>query len=275
MLIAAIIASGTLFHIHYLHDLRRTRKLSRITWTLLVLAIAFVVASFSVFWFQYPLPTPQPFRAELRSVSIYRGGGPLSFYMARFHSIQGDIISPVVYLTYIELTNLQRSPSTINEFTVSVAARSDGPWETLQPISLLSSELYFLFPIRPAAGGTIARVLFPYGTYFLGMPAKSEYLPNAELLKPSPVLELELRREIEPGHVAFGWAAFDIKGHQPILGFFRIAVRDAANISHSDVVPLPSSPPGRTMADVQPGGIYTAGSLTDLSKAYVKFYTGP
>jgi hypothetical protein len=87
----------------------------------------------------------ESFRAEVRS-GFVSDAGPLTSFMVSYQSMFGDTVSPIFYLTYFEITNLQDVPSRISEFKVAAAKTKRGDFEELIPIPLTSTRLYWVGP---------------------------------------------------------------------------------------------------------------------------------
>lgn len=85
----------------------------------------------------------EAFSAEVRC-SLVSDVGPLTFFIAAYPSVFGDTASPIFYLSYIQITNLQDVPSTISNFKVAVSKERDGPREDLIAIPLYHSTIYAL-----------------------------------------------------------------------------------------------------------------------------------
>lgn len=215
-----------------------------------------------------------PFRAEIRSVVFHDGPGPLTLFMVAYSSKYGQTTSPVYYLANIQIVNLQNVDSTIVEYSVGVSDNIDGPWDNLIPISLKSTNLYIL---GISKGGT-GKIGFPFGAYRLASAMKQDDMRHAALLAPYPQLEDELGKPIPPHRTINGWAAFDSKKRDGTKrNFFRITVRDSANIKFSSVASLPigKSLDNETMVDTRVGLMIKTGVIEDIGGFHVRYYSDP
>lgn len=228
---------------------------------------------------QTPAPTPQPtpagpaFSVEVRSAFV-SDSGPLTLYMVGYSSILGPTASPVLYLAYVQITNLQDVPSTVSEFRVAVSKEAEGPWEDLVPIPLDAVTLYSL-------GGkpTVPKLLsMSRGTSRLATQMKASDMKQVMLLKAEPHLALQFVRPIEPHHAVSGWVALDSLRHvglTPGQIFFRIMLRDTAGKGDKYVAELPRRAPGDSAMGINNGSLLVTAQLVDISNFKVKYYGDP
>jgi hypothetical protein len=220
---------------------------------------------------QTPAPKPgDPFRAEVRSVMFYDNTNPLSLFMVGYPSANGQNTSPVFYLMHIQIVNMQNITSTIVEYSVAASDNVNGPWENLVPISLMSTNLYALGITKPGSG----KVGIPQGAYRLATAMKPEDMRHAALLDPNPKLEAELGKPIQPHHTISGWAAFDSKRRSAARrNYFRISVRDSADVSFSGIAPLHVRKKTDTEADTRVGLIDKVGIISDISGFHIRYFS--
>lgn len=213
------------------------------------------------------------FSAEVRSACV-SDSGPLTLYMVTYPSLFGETASPVLYLTFMQVTNLQDVASTISEFRVAVSKEPEGPWEDLVPIPLATTSLYVLGK-SPASPKVLA---LGRGTYRLGTPMTTNDMKNAALLLANPILESEFARPIQPHSPISGWVALDSLRHvglTPGQIYFRVTIHDTANKGGKYVVPLPIRSPGESSMDVNTGTLQVTGVNADISSYHVKYYGAP
>jgi hypothetical protein len=117
-------------------------------------------------------------------------------------------------------------------------------------------------------------IWFPKGTYRLGTPPQPEALKNSAPIQMQPLFDVELRKQMLQYQSIEGWVAFDRqrKFSQPPI--FKIAVRDSSGTEDSIIVRLPR-PTTEGEADTGLATMRVAGPNTDLSRAFVKFYSDP
>lgn len=212
---------------------------------------------------------------EVRS-ALVSDSGPLTSFMVAYPSSFGQTASPIIYLAYIRITNLQDIPITISEFKLDASKESTGPWEELIPITLKGPKLYFLGTKTPDLPPPPKMLTFGYGTFRLATIIKRENLKNATLLEVNPILESEMANPIEAHHLVSGWAAFDSRSHRGLTPgpiYFRVNLRDTANKGGSYILSLPR-PTGPSI-DVDVGAVFVTGILNDISGFYVKYYSDP
>jgi hypothetical protein len=217
--------------------------------------------------------TPSLFSVEVRT-AIVSDSGPLTMYMVGYPSIYGQTASPIFYLAYIQITNLQDVTSTINEFKVAASKEPEGPWEDLVPIPLNITTLYSLGISTPYP----KTLVMGRGTYRLATPMKTEDMKQAAILSANPTLESELTKPVQPHLPISGWIALDSLRHvglSPGQIYFRIRLRDTANKSGAYVVVLPISQPGESSMDINNGSLQLTGLRTDISSFHVKYYGDP
>ena len=153
----------------------------------------------------------EPFSVEVRTAFV-SDSGPLTFYMAAYRSPLGLTASPIFYLVFLRVTNLQDIPSTIGDFGVAVSEESEGPWEDLVSIPLALSSLYSLGarsnnPGKPEDTPTV--VMGP-GTFRLLTPMTMEDMRYAMPLRPDRTLDSEFAKPIQPHSPISGWVALEL-----------------------------------------------------------------
>ena len=237
--------------------------------------IVFVALSFCLYWqssvWKNQNTSLTPFSVQVRS-ALVSDTGPLTLYMVEYPSMFGQTVSPVFYLAFIQITNLQDFASTISHFTVSASKRSDGPWENLEPIPLSSVRLFALGVDTPSP----KNVVFKHETYRLATPMTTKDMKHAALLNATPALGPLLANPIQPHSSISGWVALDPtthKGLTPGQVYFRISLRDTANKNDIYVAPLPTEKD--SSIDINNGSIQVTGLVTDISSFKVRFYSDP
>jgi hypothetical protein len=186
----------------------------------------------------------------------------------------GNTLSPIFYLTYLKITNLQNIPSAIIDLSIAASKERTGPWESLKPIPLDHTKLYSVGIKTPYP----KNLVIPRGTYRLATARTQEDLRYSALLNASPILQSELAKPIQPHYTVGGWIALDSplhKGLTPGQFYFRITVRDGANKGGAFVVPthIPSSE--SPSLDIDPPSLGVTGILEDLSHFTVRYYSDP
>ena len=217
----------------------------------------------------------ESFRAEVRS-GFVSDAGPLTSYMVAYQSMFGDTVSPIFYLTYFEITNLQDVPSRISEFKVEAAKTERGDFEELIPIPLTSTRLYW---VGPNSATQPKRLMLNRGTYRLGTQPARDEMKTAMLVIPPAVLQTRMAQTIPPHDSINGWAAFDSRQHRglsPGQIFFRITVRDTAGKRQTNVIPLPlRRPEDNSLMEANDVYIDTTGQIFDISGFTVRNYGDP
>ena len=211
------------------------------------------------------------FSVQVRS-ALVSDSGPLTLYMVAYPSIFGQTASPIFYLAFIQITNLQDIASTISEFSVYASKTPEGPWENLKPIPIASVRLFILGVRTPSP----KKVLFKHETYRLATPMTTKDMKHAALLNASPALGPKLAKPIQPHDSISGWVALDPtthKGLTPGQIYFRFSLRDTANKSDNYVVPLPIKKDSSIGLDN--GSIQVTGIVTDISQFKVHYYSDP
>lgn len=220
---------------------------------------------------------PKPFAIEVRFAFV-SDTGPLTFYMVGHPSLTADhpsrfenAASPVFYLAYIQITNLQDVPSTISDFKIAGSKDPQGPWEDLVPIHLATTTLYAL-----GSATTYPKTLMMgCGTARLATAMTKENMKNAEIVEAAPSLESEIAGSIPPHSTIRGWVALDSLRHaglSPGQIYFRFKMLDAANKSGTYVAELPRRYFGDSSMDLNCGTIKVSGIPADISDFHVKYY---
>ncbi len=231
------------------------------------------------FWPQLPAPTAtskeNPFSVEVRS-ALVSDRGPLTMFMLGYRSMLGDTASPVFYLAYIQLTNLQDLPSTISDFKIAASKEQEGPWEDLMPIPLSNAVLFSPGIKTPHA--KIGRL--QCGTYRFACVKRKEDMRLSAVMRISPALESEIAKPIQPHTTVRGWVALDSPRHlglSPGQIYFRVKIGDTTNKqAGSYVTPLPIKHREDTSMDVNCGAIEVVGErAADFSKFHVRYYDEP
>ncbi len=238
--------------------------------TILITALGFCLYWQDSIW-KNQRPQSTPFSVQVRS-ALVSDSGPLTLYMVVYPSRFGQTASPVFYLAFIQITNLQDIASTISEFSVSASKSSDGPWENLEPIPLSSVRLFSLGARTP----TPKNVVFKHETYRLATPMTKDDMKHAALLNANPALGPKLAKPIQPHNSISGWVAFDPpthKGLTPGQVYFRVSLRDTANKSDNYIVLLPTKKD--SSIDIDNGSIQVTGLVADISQFKVRYYSDP
>ena len=273
MFASGVAVGLTLLHLHYRHGYKRKQKIGRATISLFTAAIlSFMIAIVDLAMEAAP-NVADPFRAEVRAAMIHDALGPLSLFMVGYNSMYGRTASPVVYLVYLQVVNLQDVPSTIANYSVAVSDNETGPWGDLVPIPLVSSDLYALGTNQPGHG-TIA---FPRGAYRLGTSMQREDMTKAALMNPSPKFDVELSQPIQPHDTVRGWAAFGTRGRvgEQVRNYFRVTLRDTADVSFASIAALYRCSPDDVEADTAIALMDKMGPILDISDFHVRYYGEP
>jgi hypothetical protein len=237
----------------------------------LMFVLVLLVLGTVIFDYQDRRRLTDPFRVEVRT-SCVSDSGPLTLYMVTYPSVFGQTASPILYLAYIQIVNLQGVPSTMNDFEVAVSKEPEGPWEDLMQIPLVGTTLYAL----GSAASRPVRMSMGQGLYRFS-PRPAEEMRAASLLSAEPILESELGKPIPPYSPVHGWVAFDSWRHvglTPGRIYFRVTLRDAANKGGQYVVPLLVGNQISPSA-LNTGSFVVTGMSADLSNYYVKYYSDP
>lgn len=212
------------------------------------------------------------FGVEVRSALVSESG-PITLYMVTHPSMFGNTASPVFYMAYVQITNLQDIPSTIREIKFAISEQPEGPWESLVPIPLAHTSLYALGASTPYRK-TLA---FSNGTYRISTLVKKD-MEKAARLFAKPTLQSELSNAIEPHRTVTGWVALDPPSHRsmpPGKFYLRVALGDTAHRNGTYVVELASGKAEEVSVDVDNGSIEVLGTLEDISGYYLRYYSDP
>jgi len=220
-----------------------------------------------------------PFGVEVRTAFV-SDSGPLTFYMVSYRSPLGLTVSPVFYLMFVRITNLQDVGSTISGFEVAVSEKKEGPWEELVSIPLFTSSLYSLGTsvpdnsVKPEDTPTL--VMGPGAFRLTAMTM--ENMKYAIPLRPDRTLESEFSKPIPPHSPISGWVAFDSRRQMGVAAkeiYFRITLRDTAGKLGQYVEPLPIGRGDGASTYVDTGMMRIDGRVTDISSFNVKYYSDP
>jgi len=224
---------------------------------------------------QVSTPPSVPFRVGVRSMAVSDAPGELTLFMVGYRSMYGDTASPVFCLANLEIVNGRGFQVTVDRVGLAVGDNADGPWVDLVQIPLRGRALYML-GAQPGAASQ-KKVEYPHGTYRLSSPMKAKALNSAALLTPTPILEAELLKPIQPHDTAAGWAAFDSprRSTKAVPNYVRITVRDTTGVLISSVIESPRPQARDAEHDVQPGIIETAGMIVNIRKFHVRRYSDP
>jgi hypothetical protein len=189
-----------------------------------------------------------------------------------------QIVSPIPFLLYAQVTNLENVPSNITDYSVEVSSYRFGPWHPLPSISLRSCDLYVIgVDVGPPGLGPPGKSLrFSRGSYLLATPPAAKYLASGDLLKPDHLLESELGHNIQPHDHVEGWAAFDHADNFMVFRsksiYFRITVRDSAGLEGSTVSKIPVF--SNESSDTTMATFTRLGLVRDLSDDPILPYSG-
>jgi len=211
----------------------------------------------------------------IRSTQVFTGKGPLAVYMVGYNSFHGSTVSPVMALTNILIHSNSNEPNTIESYRVAVGKTANGPWVDLVPIPLQGTALYMLgLKTVPSPKDAI----IGKGAYILGAPhLTTDDMKIAALLQPYPTFESQLSRPIQPHSTIGGWAAFDVRDrNDDAMGnFYKVTLRDSANVITASVYPLPARKPGDDAEqDTQQGRLVVTGAVSDISKFHIRYFGG-
>lgn len=214
-----------------------------------------------------------PFSVEVRSAMVF-DSGPLTMFMVGYPSMFGVTASPVFYLAYMQITNLQDFPASISDLKIAASKEREGPWEDLVPIPLVGTTLFTLGISTPHP----KTLRMSRGTYRIANTKTQDDMKLSAIVNASPALETEIGKPIAPHATVRGWIALDSlrrSGLTPGQIYFRIKMLDAANKSSLVIAELPSKQPGDSSLDVNCGEIQIVGVRTDISGYHVKYYGDP
>ena len=222
----------------------------------------------------------QLFTAELRTAIINGAPGPLSAYVVSYSSMDGVTVSPVFFILYIRIVNLQDIPVMVGGYKVSVSHLSPtGPWEDLIPIPLKTHRLWFLGMSRGAGASAGGMLVFPYGSYYLGTIIPSDHLKYAAEANPSPALDDELSHSIIPHQTSAGGPYLiqtKRSGTPPrYFKYFKIALHDTAGGSWSGYCQIPMGKRVTPEAETESSAMEARGPTVDFSSAKIRYYSDP
>src|SRR5262249_31645366 len=142
-----------------------------------------------------PTASPSPFSVEVRAAYV-QDSGQLTRFVVGYQSMFGQTVSPVFYLAYVQITNLQDVVSTVNDFKIAASKDAQGPWEDLVPIPLAQSSTLYALGVKSKGGS--GALTTPNGTTRLIDPMSKKDLKLAVVLRANPTLETELVKPIRP-----------------------------------------------------------------------------
>jgi hypothetical protein len=222
---------------------------------------------------QQPFLTEQkPFSVEVRSAAVSDTGPVTVFVM----TLPGKVVSPVFYLSYLQIENLQDAPDTINDLTISVSKEPEGPWEDLVPMDLGTST-HTLFTLG-SRGPVSPKFLKLFGTMRFAKPMTNDDLKFAAIVKAEPAMEVVISKPIPPHTPIRGWVALHSLRHvglSPGQIYFRVKLSSTAKGQQRYVAELPKSGPQDTEMHGDSGQLDIVGITTDLSDFKIKYFREP
>jgi len=213
------------------------------------------------------------FGVEVRSAFV-SDSGPVTTFMVAYQSMFGNTASPIFYLSYMQVTNLQDVRATISDFRVSVSKEPEGPWEDLVPIPLPTTTLYTLATLTPSP----KIIAMTHGTSRLATPMTKDDMKLAAVIETSPALESEIAKTIPPHSPVRGWIALDSLRHvglSPGQIYFRVKIPDSGKKGGTYVTELHRRVSGDASVDVNCGTIRVVGIRADISGFHVRYYGDP
>jgi hypothetical protein len=245
------------------------RRFDIASWGLVGLYV--VVVALAALW---AVTENADFRAEPRVVF---NSSPVRDRMTMFGFRWGPIvngpISPIPFLIYLQVTNLQAYPAQIVDFSAEIAHHRFGPWWHLPTIALTEGQIYLVgFPGLVASGD---KLLFPRGTYLLATPVDPSLLARSILITPDLLFENEVKRPIRPHESVKGWVAFDhARDYEVFRGpgvYFRVTISDSAGVTARSVFPTPIG--ARGSGELGAPTLTPNGTVRNLSSSRIAPYT--
>jgi hypothetical protein len=213
-----------------------------------------------------------PFSVAINS-ALVSDSGPLTMFMVSYNSMYGNTASPVFYLAYIQITNVQDAPCTLTDIAIAAAKDREGPWEELIQISPSTTTLYVL------ATTPSPMVLTGLdGTARFSSPKTKEDMKHAGVLTALPTLESEARKPIPPHTPIYGWVLLSSPLHaglSPGAIFFRLTLTDSENHQDVYITELPRRVGRRSSMEINLGTLQVLGVVSDISTFDVRYYGDP
>lgn len=257
----------------------RWREAVRLSFWRIAIAVVFVVIVVGLGWWFRRDKGDFTFAVDVRS-GVTLGDGPdaspLTKFMVGYTTMFGATASPIYYLAYLQITNLQDVVRTVKELKIAASEEADGPWEELVQIPLDSVDLYSVGPVPPAP--CAKRWGLKNGMYDMSGPETKEELKNAAQIKAEQVLRTELRKTMQPHASVSGWVALDFLKHVGLLPkkvYFRVTILDTTDRGGDHVVRMPRGQEGASSMEVNNGSLLITGAYTDISGSHIKYYGDP
>jgi len=238
-----IISVGVSFIFHYLaRQGFRNSLLAGVAVFILTTIAAYLV---------YKDSTQEPYQIKIR-VSIINPANKrlIARFMIGYKSASGDTISPINFILYIQIINMQTVRSKIASYRVEAAPALDGPWKQLMPIAVRGQQIYLIFK----RGG-------------LTKASEIEFLPNS-------LANVLSDQSLQPHETISGWAFFERRDVVPsAMNFFRFHIHDTAGVQTSRIVPKAKQIPNVGQRETQKSpGWRLLHQDRDISKFHVRYY---
>ena len=224
-------------------------------------------------WISNKLADHPWFQISVRS-AIVSDSGPLTSIMAHYQSTDGDTLSPILYLAYVELANNDDQPRSIDGLKFEVGKDAEGPWEEVMSIPLNQVDLVLLLEQGKTASSSLTMCS---GTFRMGTaPPKGATANSFHVALVPALLEDSLSTPIQPHSSLYGWIALDSLRHSSAAPgdiYLRVKVSEGASPNELfSVSEFPSSN-SKMVMNVNCGVIVTYARTFDLSKSAVRYYS--
>jgi len=247
---------------------------SKIGFSLLICLMVVGIAVYSLNQIQKHKNAVQEFAVFVRSAFIEESNGVLSHFVAAYPSILGDTASPIQYLVYLQLVNVDDSPRSVVDIKVSASEEQGGPWEKLVPISLATATLFYV----GVSQGTPHDIEPSHAAYRMSTPPSVDDLKTASAILATPNLESQFNALIEPNGDIRGWIALDsLKHNRNSAGmmYLRVETTDSAGKTETNIAELPTKSSNKTALDGDTGRIRIVGSFANLSLFHMRHIGDP
>jgi hypothetical protein len=218
---------------------------------------------------------PEPFSVEVHAAAV-SDSGPITLFVMTLPSPTGTLVSPVFYLAYIQITNLQDVPNTIDRMSIAVSKELEGPYEDLIPMGLdISTHTLYVL-----SGGHASppKTLNIYGTMRFAKPMTNDDLKSAAIVRAEPAIESGLANPIPPHAPIRGWIGLHSLRHvglSPGQIYFRFKLFDVTKKESTYVAELPRSSIEDSSVQPGPGQLDVTGITVDLSGLPIKYFREP
>ncbi|MFO0701527.1 MAG: hypothetical protein U0236_20075 [Nitrospira sp.] len=211
------------------------RKKVRVISAVICVAILLMASWFVRDWFEQG----ETFHIELPVIMKYDADSMLVTDLMFGHN---DVMSPINFGFYVQVTNLQKVQSKIASYSFKVSTSSSGPWKSLMRIPHGNGDLYIV---------------------------SSRNFNQAPAFRTLYSLDSTLNeRPLAPGETREGWVFFERRDVLPSeTQFVKIRLRDAAGSETIQTLNLDQR--GSTFdANFQNGSLVSTGRRVDLISKY-------